>query len=297
MVACAIPLSSPSTPLRMHAADGIVLAGERWPGTAATAIMAHGFGQTRQSWQRTAERLCAHGYAAISYDARGHGASGRNCADVPYQPAQWVADLQRLAAQTCGPRVLIGASMGGLVGLLAHAAQAPFAAMVLVDITPRWEASGFERILSFMRAHPEGFASHDEAADAISDHLPHRNTRKTPQQLASLLVKRADGRLIWHWDPRLLDDLPAHSEPLQQRLVEVVAQTRVPLLLVSGGRSDLVSAQTVREFLALAPHATHVTLPKATHMVAGDDNTAFTAAILRFLDSPAVRTALSGETS
>lgn len=282
--------------MQTRAADGIALSAECWPGATATAVLAHGFGQTRQSWQRSAGQLCAHGYAAISYDARGHGESGRNPPGLPYQPAQWVSDLQRIAAQVNGPRILVGASMGGLVGLLAQAALPQFAAMVLVDITPRWEASGFERILDFMRAHPHGFASHDEAADAISAHLPHRNTRKTPQQLESLLVKREDGRLTWHWDPRLLDDLPAHSEPLQQRLVEGVAQIRVPLLLISGGRSDLVSAHTVREFLALAPHATHVSIPKATHMVAGDDNTAFTAAILRFLDSPAVRTALSGDT-
>jgi len=281
----------------MHAADGIVLAAERWPGHGATALMAHGFGQTRQSWQRSAEQLSDHGYAAISYDARGHGESGRNALDQRYQTAQLVADLHTVAAQSRSPQVLIGASMGGLVGLLAQATQPVFAAMVLVDITPRWEASGFKRILDFMRAHPDGFVSHDEAADAIAAHLPHRNTRKTPQQLESLLAARADGRLIWHWDPRLLDDLPTQGELLQQRLVEAVRQIRVPLLLVSGGRSDLVSEHTVREFMALAPQATHVSIAKATHMVAGDDNTAFTATISRFLDSPAVRTALSGEPS
>ena len=58
-----------------------------------------------------------------------------------------------------------------------------------------------------------------------------------------------------------------------------------PLLLVSGGRSDLVTPQTVEEFLSLAPHAQHVHLPDATHMVAGDDNDAFTAAVLNYLDA------------
>lgn len=294
MVKFALPLPNRPAPLRVQAQDGLALAAEHWPGRGASVVLAHGFGQTRQSWQRTAECLSEHGYDALGFDARGHGESERNAPDQRYQPSQLIGDLQAVAAQANAPRVLVGASMGGLVGLLAQAASRPFAAMVLVDITPRWEASGFQRILGFMRAHPDGFADHDEAADAISAHLPHRSGRKSPEQLASLLVMRADGRLLWHWDPRLLDDLPAQSEPLQDLLVEVMPQIRVPLLLVSGGRSDLVSDHTVREFLTLAPHAAHIAIPKATHMVAGDDNTAFTAAILRFLDSPAVRTALTG---
>jgi pimeloyl-ACP methyl ester carboxylesterase len=58
---------------------------------------------------------------------------------------------------------------------------------------------------------------------------------------------------------------------------------RVPLLLLSGGRSDVVSRDTVDEFLRLVPHARHVELPRATHMVAGDANDAFTREIAGFL--------------
>lgn len=281
---------------QVKGAGGIQLTTECWPAGAVTVMLAHGFGQTRQSWQQTAQQLARRGYAGISYDARGHGESGRNATGARYQPSQLIDDLVAVAALTEGPRILVGASMGGLVGILAQVQRPLFKAMVLVDITPRWEASGFERILAFMRAHPDGFASHDQAADAISAYLPHRSPRKRPAQLASLLVARADGRWVWHWDPRLLVDLPAQSEPLQDLLVEGMPHIRVPILLVSGGRSDLVSEKTVREFLSLAPHATHIEIADATHMVAGDDNTAFTTEVIRFLDSPAVQAALSGET-
>ena len=73
---------------------------------------------------------------------------------------------------------------------------------------------------------------------------------------------------------------------------------KCPLLLVSGGRSDLVTPQTVAEFTALAPHARHVQLPQATHMVAGDDNDAFTATVLDYLDVlPAADAAASSATN
>jgi pimeloyl-ACP methyl ester carboxylesterase len=101
--------------------------------------------------------------------------------------------------------------------------------------------------------------------------------------LASLLVEHADGRWRWHWDPRLLDEVARDGERYQARLIAAATQVRIPTLLISGGLSDLVSNHTVDEFLALVPHARHVRIADATHMVAGDRNDAFTGAILDFL--------------
>jgi pimeloyl-ACP methyl ester carboxylesterase len=177
--------------------------------------------------------------------------------------------------------------MGGLLGLVAagEAAEAPpFSALVLVDITPRWETRGVERILGFMRAHPDGFASYDDASSAIQAYLPHRQERKTEDQLKPLLRQGDDGRLRWHWDPALLDGVVAESERYQPRLFAAAAQVKVPVLLLSGGRSDVVSSDTVDEFLRLVPHARHVHLPDATHMVAGDANDAFTREVVAFAE-------------
>lgn len=206
---------------------------------------------------------------------------------------QFVADLLRVAsgARPAGGRapVLVGASMGGLLGLIAAgeapAGTQPFSALVLVDITPRWETAGVERILGFMRAHPDGFAGYEEAASAIEAYLPHRRERKTEAQLRPLLRQCADGRLRWHWDPALLDGLVEESERYQPRLFAAAARVEVPVLLLSGARSDVVSSHTVDEFLRLVPHARHVALADATHMVAGDANDAFTREIAAFMQT------------
>jgi len=58
----------------------------------------------------------------------------------------------------------------------------------------------------------------------------------------------------------------------------------VPTLLVRGRQSDLVSTETAREFLDLCPHAEFVDVSDAGHMVAGDRNDVFTAAVVGFLD-------------
>lgn len=275
-----------ATGARLVAPDGLRLAAECWPGEQdrCPVLYLHGFGQTRQAWSATARRLAAAGHRGLALDGRGHGESGWNAPGAAYSMEQFVADIEHVARGHELRPVLVGASMGGLLGLLTEGESAAglYEALVLVDITPRWESQGVERILGFMGAHPEGFASLEAAADAIATYLPHRR-RKTPHELRNLLVAQPDGRWRWHWDPRLLDEVARDGARYQARLIDAARRVRVPTLLVSGGLSDLVSDATVDEFLQLVPHAEHVRIADATHMVAGDRNDAFTGAILDFL--------------
>jgi pimeloyl-ACP methyl ester carboxylesterase len=270
----------------LTAQDGIALAIEHFGEESERAIVfAHGFGQTRHAWDATAAALARASWHGITADARGHGDSGRR-ADGDYHYDQLIDDLVRIARTTARPPVLVGASMGGLIGLAAEAQHAPlFRALVLVDITPRWEPTGVARILDFMRAHPDGFASYNEAADEIARYLPHRAERKSEASLRQLLVKGDDGRLRWHWDPRLLDFVTRDADRLQHDLLAAAQTIRVPTLLISGARSDVVSSETIDEFLAHVPHAHHVRLAGATHMVAGDANDAFARTVMEFMET------------
>lgn len=270
----------------LQGADGLALAVESHGDTRAQPILfAHGFGQTRHAWKRSAETLARHGWRAVTFDARGHGESGRIARGGDYHLDQFLDDLLRVARALPQSPVLVGASMGGLLGLAlaGEVSPPPFRALVLVDITPRWESAGVARMIGFMQAHPDGFADIDHAIDAVAAYLPHRARRKCESELAPLLQEGDDGRLRWHWDPLLLETIAMESEQHQPRLLEAARRVSVPTLLISGGRSDVVSRTTVDEFLALLPHAQHVELPQATHMLAGDDNDAFIAEIEKFV--------------
>ena len=275
------------------ARDGVALMVEtRGPSKAPPLLFAHGFGQSRHAWTRAATVFAERGWRAVTFDARGHGDSGR-LADGKYLLEQFVDDLLVVAHSLGQPPVLVGASMGGLLGLVAagEIRPDPFRALVLVDITPRWEAAGVTRMLGFMRAHPDGFASLEEAAGEVAAYLPQRRGRKDRHELAQLLKRGDDGRLRWHWDPALLDTVAREGERHQPRLLNAARNLDVPVLLVSGGRSDVVSEHTVREFLAAVPQAAHVEIPHAAHTLAGDDNSAFTAAIEPFLHTLNLETA------
>ncbi len=246
-----------------------------------SVLFAHGFGQTRQSWSGAQLALVQEGIGSIAWDMRGHGESGRNPEALHYQAEQFADDVHLLSRQFKQKPLLVGASMGGLTGMMAQARHDVFSALVLVDVTPRWEVAGVARIMAFMNAFPDGFDSFEHAADVIAHYLPQRRTRKNSKQL-KFLLREYQGRFFWHWDPRMLSEFVEHSEHLQDDIREAARQIKVPILLISGGKSDIVSAQTVADFLQLVPHAQHHHLPDATHMVAGDDNDAFNDTLLNF---------------
>ena len=281
-------IPKPHTVERVAMGD-LRLAVETWnPQGAPSLLFAHGFGQTRGAWKASAAALARGGCRCVTFDARGHGESDRVVATAGYHMDQFADDLLQLAAAQPQPPILVGASMGGLLGIVLAGERrpSPFRALVLVDITPRWETAGVQRILAFMQAHPDGFANYADAAEQVAAYLPQRRERKSAEQLRPLLREGTDGRLRWHWDPALLaGDLVQESERYQPRLLAAAANIDVPVLLLSGGRSDVVSRGTVDEFLQLVPQARHVELTHATHMVAGDANDAFTHEVIHYVRS------------
>jgi pimeloyl-ACP methyl ester carboxylesterase len=262
----------------------LLLAVEAYGEGPPRVLYAHGFGQNRHAWRATARFLAAHGWPGWAIDGRGHGES-EWAEGGDYELEHFAEDLAALARSLPAPPVLVGASMGGLLGLLTagESAEALYRALVLVDVTPRWESSGVDRILSFMGMHPEGFESLQAAADAIARYLPHRD-RKDPERLRTQLRQHADGRWRWHWDPRLLERVAREAARYIPRLEAAAARVREPLLLLSGERSDVVSEHTIGEFLRLAPHARHIQIERATHTVVGDRNDVFTREIHSFLN-------------
>lgn len=268
--------------------DGVTLTLERCGAIDGPGLVfAHGFGQTRRIWRPAMAELATAGWRCVSFDTRGHGDSDWS-ADGRYAANDFLNDLAAVVDAQPQPPVLVGASMGGLLALgLAGERHAvtPSRALVLVDSTPRMRAPGIERILGFMRAAPEGFANHDEALRAIAAFQPQRDGRRNEADISALLRARGDGRLVWHWDPTMLTALTAGDTGYEPRMLAAAQGVRVPTLLVSGGRSDVVSAATIDEFIQVLPHARHVELAEATHSVVGDAPAAFVGTLREFLAS------------
>ena len=83
--------------------------------------------------------------------------------------------------------------------------------------------------------------------------------------------------------------LPLLPGPSSEVLLVARPKLRLPVLLISGGRSDVVSDHTIAEFQRLVPHATHERIDHATHMVVGDANDLFIHTISNYLQQIAAR--------
>jgi len=271
--------------------EGLTLVGDAWGDPShPPVLLVHGGGQTRYAWGGTAEALALRGWYAVSIDQRGHGDSAWSAAGN-YSMTHYGEDLRAVARAFPRPPAVVGASLGGVAAMIAageaagEAAGPVFSAVVLVDITPRVEETGVARIIGFMSQNKdEGFGSLEEAADAIAAYLPDRPRPKDLTGLAKNLRHGPDGRWRWHWDPRFVGDLDQRIRDRDpERLEAAAGRLKVPVLLVRGRRSDLVTEAQARQFLQLVPHAQYVDVSGAGHMVAGDRNDAFTVAVVRFL--------------
>ena len=265
--------------------DGIKLVADvAGPVNAPAVVLMHGGGQTRHSWHGAMEHLARDGYHVVSYDARGHGESSWSPKGDYAVPAL-ASDLRAVLARIPGPVALVGASMGGMTAFYTAGTSgdaSPIKALVMVDIVLHPARVGTDKIVKFMNSHPNGFASIDEVVDAVAAYNPDRPRPKDTSGLYKNLRKREDGRLYWHWDPRLLK---ANAEPpiFTDYLVSVAHNVKVPTLLVRGGHSDVVDDKGVEEMKRLVPQTEVYDVAGAGHMVAGDRNDAFNAGVTSFL--------------
>src|SRR5882757_3890058 len=273
--------STPQT-VTFRGVDDLALVADEWNrDSAATAerptiLMLHGGGQNRYSWKNTGQILADAGFHVIAMDSRGHGDSDRS-PTANYTVEALCADTLQVLYQIGRPVVLIGASMGGLTGIAAAHEAGPelVTKLVLVDVVPRFEKDGSARIRDFMASGIDGFDSLEDAAEVVAAYLPHRTKPRSAEGLKKNLRLR-DGRWYWHWDPAFLtkpdDDPFVRMDMLERAAINL----EIPILLIRGKLSDVVSAEGVEDFLSKVPRAEFVELAEAGHTAAGDDNDAFT---------------------
>jgi peroxiredoxin len=278
-------------PFSTYGTGGVRIVADRLGDPLAPAVVfLHGGGQTRRSWGRAAAAVAERGWQAVTVDLRGHGESDWS-EEGDYRVTSFAGDVEAVLRHLPPRPVLVGASLGGFTAMLLAGERSPTTvrAVVLVDIVPNMDPSGATRIHTFMTDRvTSGFDSLQEVADMIQEYNPHR---RRPTDLDGLRtnLRRRDGRWYWHWDPKFIDGTSAFppTEVIEtDRLyaaVDAILRNNVPMLLVRGQMSDLVTKERADEFLSLFPEIDFVDVGGAGHMVAGDRNDVFAEAVVDFL--------------
>ena len=225
----------------------------------------------------------------VAIDYRGRGESDHDPDPDKYSVPVETADLLAVLADLDIARaIFVGSSRGGIITMgLAAAKPDTVLGAALVDIGPVIERAGLLRIKGYVGklGHPRDF---NEAAGLVEGlfgaQFPNLSDRDW-QTWARGTWQEKSGRLVLTYDPTLshtLDALgPASEIPDLWALFD--ALRTVPVMVIRGALSDLLSEDTVAAMMARHPDLDVVTVPDQGHtpLLRGDD---MIGAIRRFVD-------------
>lgn len=224
------------------------------------AVCLPGLTRTVADFDMLAPALAAAGpRRVLAIDSRGRGQSEYDRNPENYNLLVELADVVAvLTALSVGPAVFVGSSRGGLLAMhLAVAHPTTIAGIVLHDIGPVIEPKGLVRIRSYVgkMMQPRSFAEGAEILRRLSSSQFPKLTAEQWLAAAQRAWKMRDGALVPTYDVQLARTLAAID--LEQRLAplwnEFDALARVPMLVIRGAKSDILSAETLAAMAARHP--------------------------------------------
>jgi pimeloyl-ACP methyl ester carboxylesterase len=163
---------------------------------------------------------------------------------------------------------VIGTSRGGLVAMLMAAAQpSTISLVVLNDIGPVIERDGLMRIASYVGRVPlprDWTEATNIARDVNKRSFPEIDDRIW-EEVARQWFNEKRGKPAPGYDPLLRNALSVLDGPVPELWPQFDAITRVPVLVVRGENSDILSAQTVERMAERHAALEQFTVPKQGH--------------------------------
>ena len=205
----------------------------------------------------------------IRMDCRGRGASSWSGA-ASYTVAQEAQDALALMDHLGLRRfAVLGTSRGGLIGMmLAHLAPERLLGLCLNDIGPVIDRAGIERIAGYVGRNPtaRSFADYAEDLARSSPGFANVSASRWLEEAQKHAKPAADGLRITY-DPALRDGLTAAlAAPAADAWPLFDACAGLPMAVIRGANSDLLSAETLAEMARRHPGLITATVPDRAHV-------------------------------
>ncbi len=193
-------------------------------------------------------------YRVISVDLRGRGRSSYDKISSNYNPATYVADIAALIKELeLGSILFIGTSLGGLISMLISATTPEYVKGIIInDFAPEIQQSGLRRIQSYVgKAAP--VQNWDEAVAQAKQfngkELPDLSDENWLAFARNVYRNNAAGIPVLDYDPAISEPFTSHAGNAELATLWPVydALPQIPILLIRGELSDIVSSQCVAE--------------------------------------------------
>jgi cobalt-zinc-cadmium efflux system protein len=241
------------------------------PSNPRVLICVHGLTRRGSDFRTLAEALCKD-YYVVCPDVVGRGDSDFLENPMLYGIPQYVADMTTLVARLNVTSVdWFGTSMGGLIGMVyAGMPDSPIRRILINDVGPRIEPEALKRLGSYV-GQPFSYSDRAEALTVLNRICASFGSH-TPDEWERLngpLLQEVNDVWSLHYDPKIVIPFAAVNPVLakagEMALWNHFDAITVPILIVRGGDSDLLSSATVDEMLRRNPHAHSITIPGVGH--------------------------------
>jgi pimeloyl-ACP methyl ester carboxylesterase len=254
--------------------DGLNLHYRNYPGAEGAerlpVLCMHGLTRNARDFAALADDL-APARRVIVPEMRGRGLSAYAPDSDTYSPVTYVADVEKLLAEQGIDRfVVIGTSMGGLMAMLMAAARpGRMAAVVMNDIGPVVDPDGLSRISGYVgqgRSYPTWVHAARGLAAVHSPAFPDYDLDQWLEMAKRTMVVTQNGRIGFDYDMAIAEPFAKPGNAAPANLWPAFdALAGVPMLLVRGALSDLLSEDTVRQMGARNPAMRTITVPRVGH--------------------------------
>jgi pimeloyl-ACP methyl ester carboxylesterase len=207
----------------------------------------------------------------VALDYRGRGLSARDPDWRNYDLGVESADIQSLLAAVEIPEaIFVGTSRGGLhCMLLAAFRPTLLRAVVMNDIGPVLEPRGLARIRGYVGKlpRPKSWAGAVAMFQQVSGTHFTALSEADWMAYARLTLQETDGQLVPRYDPMLMKILERMDleAPLPDLWPQFEALSHLPLLVIRGANSDLLSNATLADMLKRHPGAQSLIVPGQGH--------------------------------
>ncbi|MEM6494503.1 MAG: alpha/beta hydrolase [Pseudomonadota bacterium] len=261
---------------RWTSADGLELyyrdyAGAGPAGEFTPVLCLHGLTRNSRDFADLAEHISNQGRRVVVPEMRGRGLSDYAPDSSTYNPQQYVADVEILLSELAFERFIsVGTSMGGLMTMLMAAAKpGRLVGVVMNDIGPEVQTSGLARIGGYVgqgRSYPTWMHAAKSLQSVHGAAFPDWSLDHWLEMAKRSLVISQNGRISYDYDMAIAEPFaqPGNAAP-DNLWLAYEALSGVPMVLVRGELSDLLSPETVRQMGARNPKMTSVTVPRVGH--------------------------------
>ena len=233
-----------------------------------------GLTRTSRDFNALAVHLSTHRHRprrVVAFDYRGRGRSAWDTDPAGYNPLTEMADVFAGMTALGIPRaVVVGTSRGGIIGMLMGVERpASVVGLVLNDVGPVIEPRGLARIKSYVGRTPTPDDWSDAAHIQRRLHGGHFTAWSDSDwdDFARLTYREEDGRPVPDYDPALAATLDGveFDRPMPALWDEFRALKTIPVMVIRGANSDLLSPETVEAMLASHPRVETMTIADEGH--------------------------------